>query len=123
MCSPLQVTSKKDQEQYWSDQRRPYRYIPVAEIANAFRDYRVGKELDEKLATPFDKSESHPASLVTSKFALSKWDLFKACVEREMLLIKRNRFLYIFRTCQVSIHDSYNPCRGCNMIIFLSFFK
>lgn len=97
-----EVTSKKDQEQYWHDERRPYRYIPVAEIADAFRDYRVGKELEEQLATPFDKSQSHPAALVESKFALSKWDLFKACLERELLLIKRNRFLYIFRTCQVA---------------------
>lgn len=102
----MQVTSQKDQEQYWHDERRPYRYIPVAEIADAFRDYRVGKELEEQLATPFDKSQSHPAALVESKFALSKWDLFKACLERELLLIKRNRFLYIFRTCQVRILDS-----------------
>jgi len=92
--------------------------MPVAEIAIAFKDYRVGKELDEKLATPFDKAESHPAALVTSKFALSKWELLKACVEREVLLMKRNRFLYIFRTCQVSIRDFYRPCLGCNMIIF-----
>lgn len=101
----MQVTSKKDQEQYWFDQRRPYRYVPVAELANAFKDYRVGKELDEKLATPFNKSESHPAALVTTKFALSDRDILKACVERELLLMKRNRFLYIFRTAQVSVHD------------------
>jgi len=97
-----EVTSKKDQEQYWYDHRVPYRYIPVAEIAEQFTSFRVGKELDEKLSTPFSKSDSHPAALVTTKFALSKWDLLKACVEREVLLMKRNRFLYIFRTCQVA---------------------
>ena len=102
----MQVTSKKDQEQYWYDQRRPYRYVPVAELANAFRDYRVGKELDEELSTPFDKSRSHPAALVTTKYALPKGKIFKACIEREWLLIKRNRFLYIFRTCQVRTYDS-----------------
>jgi ABC-type multidrug transport system ATPase subunit/ABC-type multidrug transport system permease subunit len=98
----LQVTSKKDQEQYWYDQGRPYQYVPVAELANAFRDFRVGKELDEQLSTPFDKSRSHPAALVNTKYALSSWNILKACVEREALLIKRNRFLYIFRTCQVA---------------------
>ncbi|XP_024402862.1 ABC transporter G family member 31 isoform X2 [Physcomitrium patens] len=97
-----EVTSKMDQEQYWYDHGKPYRYIPVAELANAFREYRVGRELDLKLSTPFDKSKSHPASLVATKFALSKWNIFKACMEREYLLIKRNRFLYIFRTCQVA---------------------
>jgi hypothetical protein len=104
----LQVTSKKDQEQYWYDQGRPYQYVPVAELANAFRDFRVGKELDEQLSTPFDKSRSHPAALVNTKYALSSWNILKACVEREALLIKRNRFLYIFRTCQVGIHDLYS---------------
>lgn len=96
----------------------PYRYVPVAEIAEQFTSFRVGKELDEKLATPFSKSDSHPAALVTTKFALSKWDLLKACVEREVLLMKRNRFLYIFRTCQVIIHYSAAPVLNVNISIF-----
>lgn len=77
--------------------------MPVATIASAFKDFSVGRQLEENLSTPFDKAKSHPAALVKTKYALGKWDLFKACVEREILLIKRNRFLYIFRTAQVSV--------------------
>jgi hypothetical protein len=96
-----QVTSRKDQEQYWADQRTPYRYVPVATIADAFKEFEVGGDLTNYLNTSFNKADSHPAALVRRKFALSRWELFKACTAREILLIKRNRFLYIFRTCQV----------------------
>ncbi|CAM6058811.1 unnamed protein product [Sphagnum tenellum] len=97
-----EVTSRKDQEQYWADQRTPYRYVPVATIADAFKEFEVGRNLTNYLNTSFNKADSHPAALVHDRFALSRWELFKACTAREMLLIKRNRFLYIFRTCQVA---------------------
>jgi hypothetical protein len=96
------VTSKKDQEQYWADKRMPYQYVSVVTMTEAFKEFEVGRELSAHLSTPLDKTSSHPAALVHKKFALSKWELFKACTAREILLIKRNRFLYIFRTCQVS---------------------
>jgi len=97
------VTSKKDQEQYWADKRMPYQYLSVVTMTEAFKEFEVGRELSAHLSTPLDKTSSHPAALVHKKFALSKWELFKACTAREILLIKRNRFLYIFRTCQVSV--------------------
>ncbi|GLT50495.1 hypothetical protein SLA2020_239780 [Shorea laevis] len=31
-----EVTSRKDQEQYWVDRNKPYRYITVTEFANKF---------------------------------------------------------------------------------------
>ena len=78
--------------------------MTVAEMASAFKEFEIGIEMETYLDTPFDKSKSHPAALVTKKYAMSKWDLFKACTGRELLLIKRNRFLYIFRTAQVSMN-------------------
>lgn len=59
--------------------------------------------VDRYLATPFDKSKSHANALVKEPYALSNWELFKACIGREWLLIKRNKFLYVFRTCQVGV--------------------
>jgi hypothetical protein len=51
LCSNFctQVTSKKDQEQYWSFLDRPYRYIPAGKFAKAFRSYPAGKNLSEEL--------------------------------------------------------------------------
>ncbi len=111
------MTSRKDQEQYWADKRMLYQYMPVVAMAEAFKEFEVGRELSAHLSTPFDKTANHPAALVNKKFALSKWELFKACTAREILLIKRNRFLYIFRTCQVSgfKDPGYSPSLSNNV--------
>ncbi|KAL5994751.1 Pleiotropic drug resistance protein tur2, partial [Asimina triloba] len=34
-----EVTSRKDQQQYWAHKNEPYRYIPVKEFADAFRSF------------------------------------------------------------------------------------
>uniref|UniRef100_F6GUS2 ABC transporter domain-containing protein n=1 Tax=Vitis vinifera TaxID=29760 RepID=F6GUS2_VITVI len=97
-----EVTSKKDQEQYWSDPSRPYVYLPVPKIAEAFKASRFGSSMQSALSTPFNKFDSHPAALSKTRFATSKSELFRACFARELLLLSRHRFLYIFRTCQVA---------------------
>ena len=95
------MTSKKDQAQYWADPSKPYKYVSVREIAEAFRNSKFGRYMESMQAHPFDKSKSHPSVLARTKFAVSMWELSKACFAREVLLIKRHRFLYIFRTFQV----------------------
>ncbi|KAJ9698671.1 hypothetical protein PVL29_007638 [Vitis rotundifolia] len=97
-----EVTSKKDQEQYWADPSRPYVYLPVPKIAEAFKASRFGSSMQSALSTPFNKSDSHPAALSKTRFATSKSELFRACFARELVLVSRHRFLYIFRTCQVA---------------------
>ncbi|PNT56531.2 hypothetical protein POPTR_001G251100v4 [Populus trichocarpa] len=97
-----EVTSKKDQAQYWADQSKPYLFLPTSEIAKAFKNSKYGKYVDSELSVPFDKSKSHVSALSKTKYAVSRWELFKTCFSREVLLISRHRFLYIFRTCQVA---------------------
>ncbi|KAG9444439.1 hypothetical protein H6P81_015779 [Aristolochia fimbriata] len=98
-----EVTSRKDQEQYWFDKARPHRYISVSEFAQSFKSFSVGQQLYEDLKTPYDKSRTHPAALTTEKYGISSWELFKACFAREWLLMKRNAFVYIFKTTQITI--------------------
>ncbi|KAH1153472.1 hypothetical protein AAZX31_18G062400 [Glycine max] len=97
-----EVTSKKDQAQYWADSSKPYKFISVPEIAEAFKNSRFGKSVESMCTAPFDKSKSHPSALPTTRFAVPKWELFKACFSRELTLLNGHRFLYIFRTCQVT---------------------
>ncbi|KAL5074764.1 hypothetical protein RYX36_013748 [Vicia faba] len=59
--------------------------------------------LVDELSQPYDKSQSHESSLSYSKYSLGKWDLFEACMKREILLMKRNSFIYIFKTVQLTI--------------------
>ncbi|KAM3282848.1 hypothetical protein P3S67_026493 [Capsicum chacoense] len=98
-----EVTSQKDQEQYWSRKNEPYQYISVAEFAQCFNDFRVGQQLSDDLGVPYDKSKAHPAALVTKKYGISNKELFKACLSREWLLMKQNSFLYIFKTFQITV--------------------
>lgn len=98
-----EVISRKDQQQYWENKNESYRFIPAKEFSEAFKSFHFGQRMEEELAVPFDKSRSHPASLSTKEYGLSKWNLFKACFWREMLLMRRNSFLYIFKTVQISI--------------------
>ncbi|WVY92651.1 hypothetical protein V8G54_031739 [Vigna mungo] len=97
-----EVTSKKDQAQYWADPSKPYKFISVPEIAEAFKNSRFGKAVESMVTAPFDKSKSHPSALPITRFAVPKWELFKACLSRELTLLNGHKFLYIFRTCQVT---------------------
>ena len=97
------MTSRKDQEQYWVERSKPYRFIPVTEFASEFKRFHVGMRLENELSVPFDKSRSHKAALVFTKFAMPKMELLKACFDKEWLLIKRNSFVYIFKTVQIII--------------------
>ncbi|KAJ7174242.1 hypothetical protein O6H91_Y542400 [Diphasiastrum complanatum] len=98
-----EVTSRKDQEKYWASSSIPYRYVSVKEFAEGFAKFHVGQNLSQELATPSDKSKSHPAALVTNKYALSNRELFRASFSREWLLMRRNSSAYVFRTIQISI--------------------
>lgn len=96
-----EVTSRKDQEQYWADKHQPYRYISVSEFAHRFRRFHVGLRLENELSVPFDKTRSHKAALVFDRNPVPAMELLKASFAKEWLLIKRNSFVYIFKTVQV----------------------
>ncbi|KAM7463815.1 hypothetical protein LguiA_031936 [Lonicera macranthoides] len=98
-----EVTSKKDQEQYWFKKDEPYEYVSVNDFVHRFSSFHIGQKLFDELAVPYDKTKVHPAALVTKKYGISNMELFKACMAREWLLMKRNSFLYIFKTVQITI--------------------
>ncbi|MCL7045571.1 hypothetical protein MKW94_009630 [Papaver nudicaule] len=98
-----EVTSKKDQKQYWYDKNEPYRYITVSEFVRCFKSFHIGQQLTEELRIPYDKSRAHPLALIKTKYGISSRELFKACFSREWLLMKRSSFLYIFKTCQITV--------------------
>ncbi|KAI3862926.1 hypothetical protein MKX03_011415 [Papaver bracteatum] len=96
-----EVTSRKDQENYWEDKSKPYRYLSVTEFANKFNDFHVGNSRRNELSNPYNKNNSHKSALVLTKYSLPKGQLLKANFAKEWLLIKRNSFVYIFRFCQI----------------------
>jgi hypothetical protein len=107
-----QVTSKKDQRQYWARHDKPYRFVTVKEFVSAFQSFHTGRAIANELAVPFDKSKSHPAALATTRYGAPGKELLKANIDREILLMKRNSFVYMFRTFQVTVITS-NQRGGC----------
>ncbi|CAO2839378.1 unnamed protein product [Amaranthus hypochondriacus] len=97
-----EVTSKNDQQQYWS-KTQPYRYISVPEFVENFWSFQIGSMLVSDLSLPYDKSNTHPSALVKQKYGLSKMELLRACFSREWLLMRRNGFLYIFKSVQITV--------------------
>ncbi len=97
----VQVTSHKDQQQYWFDKQQPYRYISVKQFAERFQAFHVGQEMAHELAVPYDKNRNHKAALSFERYSVGKMELFKSNFAKEMLLMKRNSFVYIFKTVQV----------------------
>jgi hypothetical protein len=101
----------KDQEQYWTHEEKPYIFVTAKEFADAFESYHVGRSLANELATQFDKSKSHPAALTTNKYGIGKLELFKACLSRDYLLMKRNSSHYIFKLLQVGLVSTMSKFR------------
>lgn len=98
-----EVTSKKDQEQYWFKKNQPFQYVSVDDFVHVFKSFHIGQHLSSDLRIPYDKSKTHPAALVKEKYGISNMELFRACFAREWLLMKRNSFVYIFKTTQITI--------------------
>lgn len=97
----MQVTSRKDQEQYWADHTKQYKYVSVGEFANRFKQFHVGMRLDNELSIPFDRRRNHSAALVFTKYSVPIMELLRTCFDKELLLIKKNAFVYIFKTVQL----------------------
>ncbi|XP_058226805.1 pleiotropic drug resistance protein 1-like [Rhododendron vialii] len=98
-----EVTSKKDQKQYWARKDVPYSFVTVSQFAEAFQSFHVGQRLGDELEVPFDRTKNHPAALVTRKYGVCKKELLKACTSRELLLMKRNSFVYIFKLMHIAV--------------------
>ncbi|RDX62153.1 ABC transporter G family member 34, partial [Mucuna pruriens] len=98
-----EVTSKKDQQQYWFRRDEAYRYVSVPEFAQSFHSFHIGEQLAKELKVPYDKSKTHPAALVKNKYGKSNWEILKACFSREWLLMRRELFVYVYRIVQLTI--------------------
>lgn len=78
----MQVTSRKDQEQYWADKSKACRYFPVSEFAKMFNDFRTGQDVQDELSGLYDKNKSHKAALVRKKYLVSKMFFSKPTLTR-----------------------------------------
>ncbi|KAH7834972.1 hypothetical protein Vadar_021552 [Vaccinium darrowii] len=100
-----EVISRKDQARYWHQGEQSCSYISVDMFSRKFKESIYGKQLGEELSQPFIKSHDKNA-ISFSMYSLSKWELFRACMSREYLLMRRNSFVYVFKSIQLVITAS-----------------
>ncbi|XVE73519.1 hypothetical protein DITRI_Ditri11bG0124800 [Diplodiscus trichospermus] len=98
-----EVLSEKDQAQYWFHKDQPHSYVSVDNFIVEFKKFHSGQKLNEELCTRFNKCETHKSALSFNIYSLGKWELLKACMAREWLLMKRNSFVYVFKSGQLVI--------------------
>uniref|UniRef100_V5NWW4 PDR protein 2 n=1 Tax=Amsonia hubrichtii TaxID=946328 RepID=V5NWW4_9GENT len=95
-----EVVSEKDQGQYWSHNNQ-YHYVPVKKFIEGYRSFGAGKMLAQELSVPFDRRYNHPAALSTNTYGVTRIDLLKISFSWQMLLLKRNSFVFIFKFAQL----------------------
>ncbi|KAJ0079429.1 hypothetical protein Patl1_24278 [Pistacia atlantica] len=83
--------------------RCPQRKCVADFLQEKFKESPLCKKLDEDLSVLYDKSKSHKDALSFNVYSLFKWQLIRACMSREYLLLKRNSFIYVFKTTQMDI--------------------
>lgn len=99
----LQITSEKDQTQYWHKKEMPYRFITVNEFSEKFKCSNIGNKLQEVVSEKYDNHHSNANVIPFSTNSTTKWELLRTCMAREYLLMKRNSFVHISKTAQVVI--------------------
>jgi hypothetical protein len=90
-----------DQKQHWGGDKRIYQYCSNEKIAESFRSSYLPQLVQENQLVPNNntvKSES-----IKARSSLSRWNVFKACFSREVLLLKRNSPVHIFMTVQLTL--------------------
>ncbi|KAK8914331.1 Pleiotropic drug resistance protein 3 [Platanthera zijinensis] len=98
-----EIMSEKDQAQYWYHKEKPYCYVTTDNFCKKFQSSNIGKELAKELAKLHDTAHSNENVVSFNPHSITKWELFKTCMDREFLLLKRNSFVYIFKTVQITI--------------------
>lgn len=73
----------------------------MAQFVEGFRSFHVGSSLAQELAVPFDKNYTHPAALSTKTYGISRAKLLRISLSWQMLLLKRNSPVFVFKIIQV----------------------
>ncbi|KAH7850759.1 hypothetical protein Vadar_002572 [Vaccinium darrowii] len=73
------------------------------DFGNTFKKFHVGQQLDEDLCQDFSTSDFYKNALSFNVYSLRKWELFKASMAGEWLLLRRNSSVHILRFVQLVV--------------------
>ena len=89
-----------DQKQYWISDEHKYHYHSIQNFAESFHLSYLPRLVQDNVFVP--KNAGNGEEVKTSS-TLSRWNVFKACFSREVLLFKRNSALHIFTALQMTV--------------------
>ncbi|VAI74646.1 unnamed protein product [Triticum turgidum subsp. durum] len=97
-----EVTSKMDQKQYWIGDENKYQYRSIEKFAESFRSSYLPQPAKDDLCKT-NNTGKRKEIITSATRRISRWNIFKACFSREVLLLKRNSPLHIFKTVQITV--------------------
>ncbi|XP_044983003.1 ABC transporter G family member 45-like [Hordeum vulgare subsp. vulgare] len=97
-----EVTSKMDQKQYWMGDENKYQYRPIEKFVESFHSSYLPQLIEDNHYMTNNTRENKVIK-TSETHRISRWDIFKACFLREVLLLKRNSPLHIFKTVQTVV--------------------
>ncbi|KAF7101335.1 hypothetical protein CFC21_102696 [Triticum aestivum] len=97
-----EVTSKMDQKQYWIGDENKYQYRSIEKFAESFRSSYLPRPAKDDLCRT-NNTGKRKEIITSATRRISRWNIFKACFSREVLLLKRNSPLHIFKTVQITV--------------------
>ncbi|KAL3515878.1 hypothetical protein ACH5RR_022780 [Cinchona calisaya] len=98
-----EVISRKDQAQFWCRNEDSYVYNSVDMFSGKFKESFYGKKLTNEFSGTFSRSKSQNDAIGFTEYSIPKCEFFRACMSREYLLMKRNSFIYVFKSVQLLI--------------------
>ncbi|OEL31258.1 ABC transporter G family member 45 [Dichanthelium oligosanthes] len=97
-----EVTSKMDQKQYWAGDQNKYQYHSIEKFAESFQMSYLPRLEEGNLCSSNSRVKNKEVKMNASR-QVSRWNIFKACFSREVLLLKRNSPVHIFKTIQITV--------------------
>lgn len=91
-----------DQKQYWAGDENKYHYHSIGKFAESFRTSYLPQLVGYKPCSPRDTGKNKEVKVNASR-RISRWNIFKACFSREVLLLKRNSPVHIFKIIQITV--------------------
>ncbi|KAG8048144.1 hypothetical protein GUJ93_ZPchr0008g11702 [Zizania palustris] len=98
-----EVTSKMDQKQYWIRDTNKYQYHSIEKFAEFFRTSYLPCLVENNHLKPTNAGKIKEVKRSNTSRRISRWNIFKACFSREVLLLKRNSPVHIFKTIQITV--------------------
>ncbi|KAF5818859.1 hypothetical protein HanXRQr2_Chr02g0070921 [Helianthus annuus] len=77
-----------------------YEYVPVEFFLEVVKSNFLGSSLSRELSIPFDTCHNHPAAISTHTYGIERMKLLKISFKWQMLLLKRESLVYIFKYFQ-----------------------